>query len=157
MGTRADYYIGRGPDAIWLGSTAYDGYPDGIFAHQPGHISLKLISDDLSWSTAVETFLEGRDDSTLPERGWPWPWDDSATTDWAYAYDDGKVWASYFGTEWFEVDADDPRANKPVEDEDDPWDEEAHQASKTAVFPNMKDRKNVRYDKGSGAIFIGMG
>lgn len=26
MGTRADFYIGRGPDAEWLGSVAWDGY-----------------------------------------------------------------------------------------------------------------------------------
>ena len=26
MGTRADFYIGRGQDAEWLGSVAWDGY-----------------------------------------------------------------------------------------------------------------------------------
>jgi hypothetical protein len=29
MGTRADFYIGRGKRALWLGSVAFDGYPAG--------------------------------------------------------------------------------------------------------------------------------
>jgi hypothetical protein len=29
MGTRADFYVGRGKDAEWLGSVAFDGYPSG--------------------------------------------------------------------------------------------------------------------------------
>ena len=27
MGTRADFYVGRGDAAEWIGSIAYDGYP----------------------------------------------------------------------------------------------------------------------------------
>lgn len=30
MGTRADFYVGRGTEAEWIGSIALDGYPDGI-------------------------------------------------------------------------------------------------------------------------------
>jgi hypothetical protein len=30
MGTRADFYIGRGTEAEWLGSVAWDGYPGGV-------------------------------------------------------------------------------------------------------------------------------
>ena len=30
MGTRADLYIGRGTDAEWIGSVAWDGYPSGL-------------------------------------------------------------------------------------------------------------------------------
>jgi len=29
MGTRADFYVGRGEQAEWLGSIAWDGYPSG--------------------------------------------------------------------------------------------------------------------------------
>ncbi len=32
MGTRADFYIGRGPTAEWIGSLPLDGYPEGIDA-----------------------------------------------------------------------------------------------------------------------------
>lgn len=156
MGTRADYYLGRGPDAVWLGSISWDGYPAGIFAHKPGFISLDLISDDLSWSTAVETFLNGRDDSTMPEQGWPWPWEDSCTTDYAYAYDEGKIWGCSFGHEWFELDMEKTNGGEPLED-DEAEDYVYVPQPKTAVFPNMKDRQNVRLDGGSGLIIINAG
>src|ERR1019366_740841 len=32
MGTRADFYIGRGASAEWLGSIAWDGHPDSVAA-----------------------------------------------------------------------------------------------------------------------------
>jgi hypothetical protein len=129
MGTRADFYVGRGVDAIWLGSIAWDGYPDGI------------TDDVLKASTSVEylarlsTFWRGRDDVTLPEMGWPWPWETSHTTDYAYAFDDGKVWVSNFGEPW----ADPLTEGQDVE---------------TPVFPDMSDQKNVTYGKRSGVLVI---
>jgi hypothetical protein len=30
MGTRADFYIGRGESAEWVGSVAWDGQPSGM-------------------------------------------------------------------------------------------------------------------------------
>jgi hypothetical protein len=76
MGTRADFYAGRGKDAEWLGSIAWDGQdiPDEIrYAH-----------DEVMFRREVAEFLSGRDDSTVPEKGWPWPWNTSATTDCSY-------------------------------------------------------------------------
>ncbi|MFH1835312.1 MAG: hypothetical protein ABH851_03885 [Methanobacteriota archaeon] len=37
------------------------------------------------YTTAQEGF------HTSPEQGWPWPWEDSGTTDYAYAFEAGKV------------------------------------------------------------------
>jgi hypothetical protein len=85
-------------------------------------------------------FFANRTDVTLPERGWPWPWDDSCTTDYAYALDGGKVWASSFGSAWF-----DPHQEESEENHD----------RKSATFPNMKSRANVRFDRGSGLIILG--
>lgn len=133
MGTRADFYDGRGLDAEWLGSIAWDGYPGGIPR------DLLEATDAALFRNQVTIFLASREDATLPERGWPWPWEDSGTTDYAYALDEGKVWGSCFGYEWFD-------ATQP-EPED--------RGSKVAVFPNMKDRQNVRWDKGSGVIILG--
>lgn len=135
MGTRADFYLGRGADAQWLGSVAWDGYPDGF-----EHINMKAATA-MEFANSVAKELNSRDDSTFPERGWPWPWEDSGTTDYAYAFDGGKVWACGFGGEWF-----------------DPLDKEAEEKAgdgKAAVFPNMKDRMNVRLDHGSGLIIVG--
>lgn len=136
MGTRADFYVGRGAQAEWLGSIAWDGYPDGLDAQLLNCTSVE------AYRHALADFLKDRDDVTLPEHGWPWPWDDSGTTDYAYAFDDGRVWASCFRREWFP-------ANKEPEDYD-------TLKKDVAVFPNMKDRKNVQFGgKRSGLIVIG--
>ena len=87
MGTRADFYVGRSKDAIWLGSIAHDGYPGGIL---DGIIKAKSEEE---FRGGVNDFLSARDDATFPKDGWPWPWDDSNTTDYAYCFLDGKtVW-----------------------------------------------------------------
>jgi integrase len=33
--------------------------------------------DRRAFRKAVKEFFAGRDDATLPEQGWPWPWEDS--------------------------------------------------------------------------------
>lgn len=132
MGTRADFYVGRGPDAEWIGSIAWDAYPEGI--DDP----IMTASTEQEFRNAVAAFFDGRDDVTLPERGWPWPWDDSGTTDYAYAFD-GSVWISCFGRSWFRRGADEPDGAHVVE------------------FPDMSNRRNVRYDKGSGLVVFGGG
>lgn len=134
MGTRADFYIGRGKNAQWLGSVAWDGYPGGFDKDLFEHRTVD------GFINAVNAMLKKRDDATFPENGWPWPWEDSGTTDYAYAFDDddGKVWASCWGYEWF-----DPTKEEPE-----------HDRVKVAEFPNMKSKQNVRYDKGSGLLFF---
>lgn len=137
MGTRADFYVGRGEDAEWLGSIAWDGYPEGIDA-----AVLEPTSED-DYREAVALFLGDRDDATAPEQGWPWPWDDSGTTDYAYAFDGGQVWGSCFGTPWFHADVLD--ANQRPE------------TGEPARFPDMSERKAVTYGRRSGVTIIGGG
>lgn len=131
MGTRADFYVGRGVDAEWLGSIAWDGYPDAL----PEVI--KAATDELDFRALVEGFLAAREDSTTPATGWPWPWEDSGTTDYAYAYDDGSVHASCFGSAWF----------KPDEEEDEP-------DGPKAVFPKMTPCADPLHSR-SGLIVLG--
>jgi hypothetical protein len=96
MGTRADFYVGRGASAEWIGSMARDGYPDTI--------DKKVVQcrSEKAFRRAVTNFLNSRDDTRLPEDGWPWTWKDSRMTDFAYAYDAGAVHASCFGRSWFD-------------------------------------------------------
>lgn len=136
MGTRADFYIGRGEQAEWLGSIAWDGYPDGI--DKP---VLEATTPE-GFRNALVNFAAARDDWTAPEQGWPWPWDNSGTTDYAYALDEGKVWASGFGGTWFD-------ANEPETDTED------NHADKSAIFPDMSARKATTFGKRSGIILIG--
>lgn len=135
MGTRADFYLGRGEQAEWLGSIAWDGYPDGI--DRP---VLEATTPE-GFRNALVNFAATRDDWTAPEKGWPWPWDDSNTTDYAYALDEGKVWAAGFGGTWFDATAEQP-------EEDDP-------NGVPVVFPNMSARKATTFGKRSGIILLG--
>lgn len=135
MGTRADFYVGRGVEAEWLGSFAWDGHPQGIDS------AVLLAGTESTFREEVSQMLRGREDSTVPSQGWPWPWNDSRTTDFAYALDGDMVWSSLFSSEWF-----DPLQSMP---EDLP--------ENVAVFPDMSDRKNVaRGFKRSGLIVMSM-
>lgn len=137
MGARADFYIGRGKDAEWLGSIAWDGYPSGV--DRPGLLD---ASDESGFRGAVLEEIAGREDGTKPEDGWPWPWDTSDTTDYAYAFDDGRVHGSCFGGNWF-----DP--NGPKDEDGDQIESDV-----PAAFPDMSSRKNVNFGDRSGVIFI---
>lgn len=123
MGTRADFYVGRGESAEWIGSITWDGYPSGIDTDV-----LKAETEE-DYRTQVAAFFANRDDVTRPTEFWPWPWDDSRTTDYAYAFEGGKVYASSFGHSWFGVD---PGAECFGEPEESP---------KDAVFPDMSGRR----------------
>lgn len=123
MGTRADFYIGRGESSEWVGSIAWDGYIEGIW--QP---LLESSSDD-EFTANVSTFFASRDDVTTPEQGWPWPWNTSHTTDYSYAFDNGQVWVSCFGCPWFTPDKE-PEDLEEVEGD-------------APIFPDMSGKKNA--------------
>lgn len=124
MGTRADFYIGRGEQAEWLGSIAWDGYPSGIPNDVLG------AADAEGYRNLVMDFLRHRDDATLPEMGWPWPWNDSNITDYSYAFDDGRVYVCCFGSAWWSAGEDEPEREPG---------EELYQQS----FPNMAGRRSL--------------
>jgi hypothetical protein len=135
MGTRADFYVGRGKEAEWLGSIALDGYPGGI-----DKVILRARKES-DFRKAVKEFLSGRDDGTFPKQGWPWPWEDSNTTDYAYAFHKGKVYGSCFGSEWFSCY---PLREKQDDDS----------SSRGQEFPNMKSKMALTFGKRSGLILV---
>jgi hypothetical protein len=142
MGTRADYYVGIGPNAEWLGSTAWDGYPDGAPASVLG------AQGEADFRARVTELLQGRDDATLPEQGWPWPWKDSRTTDYAYAWHPERgIVVSVFGREWHTV------AEVKAFDDDD--DVEWPKLTSKDV-PNMAARQNVTLGRRSGILSMGV-
>ena len=94
MGTRADFWVGHGPQAEWLGSVAWDGYQ----WHEQPECSLMVAANALDFRAAVTSILAGRKDATVPSAGWPWPWNTSATTDYAYVFDDGDTHVYTFGS-----------------------------------------------------------
>ena len=152
MGTRADFYVGRGKGAEWLGSIAWDGYPTGIAGKKHGTSNGDVTTSPILTATSEEVFraevraeLASREDGTTPDRGWPWPWNTSHTTDYAYAFDGDRVWSSCFGHAWFD-------ATIPLPED---GEEDSHmRGEKEAVFPNMKARQKVAFDKRSGLLII---
>lgn len=136
MGTRADFYVGRSEQAEWLGSIAWDGYPDGL----PDY--LKVQTTEADWRAAVERFFrDDREDVTRPADGWPWPWENSLTTDYSYAFDGGMVYGTCFGHGWFLLAEPEP--------EDQPDD-------KTCVFPYMSTARHAPAgSKRSGVMVFG--
>lgn len=145
MGTRADFYVGRGADAEWVGSVAFDGYPDN-----GDYTFIWASADERDFRGAVGAVIAARDDGTFPEHGWPWPWEDSHTTDWAYAFDGGAVWASAFGRPWIKVadylalDADGRGA----------YEERPDGAGEAPVFPDMTAVQKVNFGRRSGVTRI---
>lgn len=63
MGTRADFYVGRGEAAEWLGSIAMDGYPDG---HPEGCMA---ANTEEKYRTEVECILGAVEHATRPDEG----------------------------------------------------------------------------------------
>jgi len=130
MGTRADFYLGRGDGTEWIGSIGWDGHPTAMPKAFLKTKTIKAYRQSFDWWTAM------REDFTPPSLGWPWPWSSSALTDYAYAFDGGKVYVSFFGCDWF-----DPLVEgKP------------QQFFGAADFPDMSAIKQVSFGPRSGMI-----
>lgn len=141
MGTRADFYVGMGPTMVWLASTAWDGYPEGIDDPKATAPLLGATTEE-EFRARLEVHLSTRDDVTRPADGWPWPWEDSRTTDYAYAFHEGKVHGFCFGHP-FDI------ATREDQKED-------HDPPKYDGFPDMSKGANVQLgSKRSGIIVIG--
>ena len=148
MGTRADFYVGRGPSAEWLGSIAWDG-------HEVGRI--REATSEGNYRTFVAAFFAERDDVTLPEQGWPWPWNDSGTTDCVYAWDGPmgtkSVWeASANG--WVSQAAEEAWQRSTDGKEPHEWPYGPTPDGGPCVFPDMSSRKRVARGTRSGTIGI---
>ncbi len=135
MGTRADFYVGVGKEAEWIGSIAMDGYPDG----NPADYGVVAAVSEEGFRGRVADMLKGCNHGTKPDDGWPWPWDASSTTDFAYCWVDGRVQASRWGSELFDP-ANEPDGDTELDKRDD--------------WPDMSARKNVAYGKRSGLIVV---
>jgi len=121
MGTRADFYVGRDPEKMkWVGSIAWDGDPQVIdeFLGEPKTAK--------AYRKALKAEAKTRDDFTWAKDGWPWPWNTSKTTDWAFAFDKGRVWVEEHGL-WFPLKA---------------W-IVLQEGAVDCYFPDMSEAKNV--------------
>jgi hypothetical protein len=148
MGTRADFYVGRGEAAEWLGSVAYDGDPSGWASGDAG-VELTICQDEPHPDSILEAKTSGQyvrrvaamlavcHHATLPAQGWPWPWETSHTTDYAYCWDAGEVLTFCLGRLVVEGETYDQRHERPLE-----------------PFPDMTKRQNVTFGERSGLLLL---
>lgn len=132
MGTRADFYVGRGKSAEWIGSVAYDG--------MDLEDEVRDASDEATYRLKVGKELDSREDSTLPEQGWPCPWNDSNTSDYSYAFEDGVVWVANGQHPWY-------NAKTPPD-----FNEDEDLLSVQYEFPDMAEKKKVTMGPRSGLL-----
>lgn len=147
MGTRADFYVRTDGGLEWLGSVAWDGYDieemtEEDASKSPRNQSCWVVAKattEAEFRAGVTDYFSHRKDATTPDMGWPWPWEDSTTTDYAYVFDGARTRVYAWGKEALPDDGpDDGEGDEP----DGGW-------------PNMAGRQNVAYGKRSGVIIVG--
>jgi hypothetical protein len=82
MGIKADFYVGIGPEAEWLGSI----FKNGDIWHIPLNILIQV--NQIMFEELTLDFLKEHD-SVIADRGdkWDHPWADSRLTDYSYIFD----------------------------------------------------------------------
>ena len=97
MGTRCDFYQGRGETARYLGSIGHDAYVDAMAERFAG------VTDFASFEACLATVFKEYGEISA-KNGWPWPWRTSATTDTVVAFDEGRCWTAHPSDRWAPLD-----------------------------------------------------
>lgn len=102
----ADFYLGRGADAQYLGTRRGAVRPHcdpfGLAADWANTFTVGAARPPFYSLTSDEyTEDDFRDAVSIlaTDTTWPWQWSDSARTDWAYAYDTGSIYVYHRGVE----------------------------------------------------------
>lgn len=150
MGTRCDFYVmDESKKLEWVGSYGWDGNPSGV----PKDINFDKIDREDNFIYNVKTFLKEHEGYIVGKDGWPWPWDNSCTTDYTYIFYKGKIYVSNYGSKLIEY-------NDYLKYEEDIDDENEEVLSKIIIsldikFPDMSKIKNVDLGKSSGTMVFG--
>jgi hypothetical protein len=168
MGTRADFYTAKSEGIEWKGSVAFDGYsiaeadekdlsPNDKEKRTQNFLEceIKKCSDETTFNELLSEYFKNRDDVTLPNEGWPWPWENSKLTDETYLFKDGKVWRMYRHDGEYE-DCTTPCYFAAVVDKlhDDEGDIIEPSEKLVLNVPDMTHLKNVQLGKKSGLIIV---
>jgi len=165
VGTRADFYLGRGERAIWLGSISLNAAPGRLAEGRDAPRVLATRSPHVFRAAAQaiirKSLVNGDAWSAGQGAAWPWPWPTSEQTDYAYAWDNqcvlhddclehkvlakrchGRpcVWISHFGGAWVTYTTFATRIKIDVEEE---WFGPGKGASFPTMTPN-KARNDIR-------------
>lgn len=120
----ADFYLGRGPDARYLGTSfIVDASPEAIEAWM---IFQSLDEDPYTEETFKATVTDLLHDGEDPTE---WPWDgrtDSLDTPWTYMFDRGTVYVYRYGVEMARIVCNYTRTDRDRTGRE-PRDQAAHQ------------------------------
>lgn len=106
---RADFYVGKGDNARWIGSVETDGYPAtrGIKTAGVPQKILKCTKKAV-FEKSLKRFIKKRKKNQWSHGnawdesdGWPWNWTNSSYTDYSYWFFDKRVWIVTAETEYF--------------------------------------------------------
>ena len=94
---KADFYIGIGKNAKWIGSVIKYGHPTCGFDR------ILLLKNEIEYEETLIILLHKDNFGVIPEEdGWPHLWQDSQMTDYSYHLFNGKVWCSMMGGQLFD-------------------------------------------------------
>ena len=85
--SRADFYVGLGPTAKYLGSITSNAEPENI------PFSVKRARTPEAFEAAVRKLIRKTDGALV----WPWPYATSHDTDYTYLMSDGQLHIVRFG------------------------------------------------------------
>jgi hypothetical protein len=148
MGTRADFYRETDEGLGWLASIGWGGYPETIkIVTNQDYNYITDCKTEQAYFHFLKEFLANRDDVTFPDMGWPWPWDNSHLTDFAYVFsrDKGEVLISCFGRGWYTYKEWDESEKNSEGGSEEPIVEN---------FPDMRSIQNVAWDNRSGLMIF---
>ena len=108
MGTRSDYYVKRKSGTLeWIGSLEFNGWRvDKTWkGDKTDPLVLKIRKAktakdfrktvkrllDAEWNRLIEMNYNPTSAVFYPDGGWPWLWATSATTDYTYVFERGKL------------------------------------------------------------------
>lgn len=131
----------------WVGSYGWDGYPGGV----PKKMGLLTVKNETDYRANILEFLEEHDGYIADKHGWPWPWDNSGTTDYYYIFHEGRVLVSCF--DWL------VEINDYMKHADSIADEDGDVIERIVVdiaftLPDMSVIKKVDFGKGSGVMMF---
>ena len=134
----------------WLGSIAWDGY-------EIDNVSTAKTPDE--YKLLLTNFLSKREDATLPDMGWPWPWNNSKLTDECYIFMNDEVWRVFKKIGAYE-DHTTPLIFVPFHDEQE-YDEDKYEwiepkKSLEICVPDMKEKQKVTLGRRSGVTVLGV-
>lgn len=150
MGTKADFYLETEAGLEWIASYCYNGFPHGI-AERIGLYKAKTANE---FRNILYEGLNSDSATTFPEMGWPWPWDNSRLTDYAYLFrpSTGMVYVSDPPRCWLTIhEYTLTLAEKGYEGFYDWW-ERLGTVRGLPQFPDMSGIKNVTRGPRSGLI-----